>query len=77
MCTRRCGVNAGRHANNSEPPQRPPGLSLRMRGGEFNLGGWRTKLSSLTDIIALSGAKSFHCHLENVTIFGSMVETYS
>lgn len=77
MCTQRCGVNADRHANNIEPPQSPPGLSLRRRVREFNLGGWRTKLSSLTDIIALSGAKSFHCHLENVTIFGSMVETYS
>lgn len=77
MCTQRCGANADRHANNTEAPQSPPGLSLRRRVGEFNLGGWRTKLSSLTDIIALCGAKSFHCHLENVTIFGSMVETYS
>lgn len=67
-------VNRERHVNNMEPQQGPPGFfTLHDRVSEFNLASWRTKLSSLTDIIALSGAKSLHCHLENVRIFGLMV----
>lgn len=53
-------VNIERHANSRDPQKRPPGVfTLHDSASEFNLARWRTKLSSLTDIIALSGAKSF------------------
>lgn len=64
-------VNSERHVNRATTRSSRV-FTLHDRVSEFNLASWRTKLSSLTDIIALSGAKSLHCHLENVRIFGLM-----